>query len=172
MKRKRYKGRAIKAKQKELKKLDEYNARNYYSDIEYIGRLCVNQNTKEWIEMTMYQLRDRANMYEREFAEYLIDKGIRFIHQAPFVFYGKKIYFADFYLPEHRLVVEIDGIYHNGDSQFCYDKERDANFQSIKIETMRISNQETKDSKTIELRLSQYINRYEQNKRKRNQEDS
>ena len=75
-------------------------------------------------------------------------------------FYYFQIYFADFYLPEHRLVIEVDGSYHNGDEQFKYDRERDHQFESMKIRTMRISNSETMNRKTIELRLSQYINRY------------
>lgn len=144
-------------KQEKARLLDEYNAKNYYSDIEYIGKLAIPEYRKDWIEMTMYELRDKANIYERNLGELLVKKGIKFIHQAPFVFYGKKIYFADFYLPEYRMIVEVDGMYHSGDKQFTYDKERDENFRSIKIKTLRLANAETKDETRMALRLSQYI---------------
>ena len=159
MTKKRYKGVALAAIKRRERILDKHNTENYYSDIEYIGRLCVSQSKKEWIETNMYALRGRSNIYENNVGAYLYDKKIKFIHQAPFVFSGK-IYFADFYLPEYRLVIEVDGSYHNGDEQFKYDRERDHQFESMKIRTMRISNSETMNRKTIELRLSQYINRY------------
>lgn len=146
-----------KNEQKKARLLDEYNAKNYFSDIEYIGRLAIPEYRKDWIEMTMYELRDKANIYERNLGELLVKRGIKFIHQAPFVFYGKKIYFADFYLPEYRMIVEVDGMYHSGDKQFTYDKERDENFRSIKIKTLRLANAETKDETRMALRLSQYI---------------
>ena len=160
MRKKRYKGVAVTAIKRRERILDKHNIENYYSDIEYIGRLCVSQSTKEWIETNMYVLRGRSNIYENHVGAYLYDKKIKFIHQPPFVFSGK-IYFADFYLPEHRLVIEVDGSYHNGDEQFKYDRERDYQFKSMRIRTMRISNQETMSRKTIELRLSQYIKCYE-----------
>ena len=160
MRKKRYKGVAVTAIKRREKILDKHNVENYYSDIEYIGRLCVSQSTKEWIETNMYVLRGRSNIYENNVGAYLYDKKIKFIHQAPFVFSGK-IYFADFYLPEHRLVIEVDGSYHYGDEQFKYDRERDYQFKSMRIQTMRMSNQETMSRKTIELRLSQYIKCYE-----------
>lgn len=125
--------------------------------MEYLGRLnFVSPRKKTWIEYKMYELRASANRYEHNIAEYLIKRGVKFIHQAPFVFYGEKIYFADFYLPDKRLIIEVDGEYHRGDNQFEYDKERDANFKSIKIQTIRLANAETIDEKTLKLRLSQF----------------
>lgn len=136
-------------------KLDLYNVKNYYSDIDYINRLLVKQSTKEWIEITMYEHRARANAYEHNFAEFLIDKKVNFIHQAPFVF-GGKIYFADFFIPDKHLVVEIDGDYHNGPSQYHYDKVRTACFDSVKIRTERISNHTTTNKEALALILSKY----------------
>jgi very-short-patch-repair endonuclease len=80
-----------------------------------------------------------------------------FIHQAPFVFRPRTIYFCDFYLPDHKLVIEVDGIYHNGDVQFTKDKERDANLRSIGMRVVRIANEELGDPRLLALRLGEYI---------------
>ena len=83
----------------------------------------------------------------------IMEYGVKFIHQAPFVFDCKKIYFADFYLPEHRMVIEVDGTYHQSDSQFAYDNERNNRFASMKIKTIRIPNEITKDTQKLKMRL-------------------
>ena len=54
MAKKRYKGVALAAIKRRERILDKHNTENYYSDIEYIGRLCVSQSKKEWIETNMY----------------------------------------------------------------------------------------------------------------------
>lgn len=137
------------------RRLDLYNVKNYNTDIDYINRLSVKQSTKEWIELAMYEHRAKANIYELNFAEFLLERKVRFIHQAPFVF-GGKIYFADFYLPDHHLVVEIDGDYHNGEGQYNYDKIRERNFASVKISTERISNHTTTSDSALSLIMSKY----------------
>lgn len=138
------------------KALDLHNAQSYVSDVDYLKRLRISESTRSWIECRMYELRAAANVYEHKFAEYLIKKHVLFIYQAPFVFYGKKIYFADFYLPDHHLVVEIDGDYHNGPTQYSYDKEREANFASVKIRTERIANGTVLEEKSLDCRLCGY----------------
>lgn len=145
-----------KAKTVNTKKLDLYNAHNYHSDIDYINRLRVKESTREWIELTMYEHRAKANIYEVKFAEFLMEKKVNFIHQAPFVFYGKKIYFADFFIPDKHLIVEIDGDYHNGKEQYIYDRERNSCFASVKINTERISNNTTRNKEALALILSKY----------------
>lgn len=145
-------------KKEKLRRLDEYNSKNYFADLEYLGRLnFLSESTRSWIETTMYELRGKANKYEQKLADYLIGKKIKFIHQAPFVFQPKRIYFVDFYLPDARLVVEVDGIYHQGNIQFEKDRERDGNFRSIGIRVMRIHNEEISDNKKLGLRFSEYL---------------
>lgn len=104
----------------------------------------------------MLGLRDKANCYEKAFAKYLMDKKLKFIHQAPFIFSGK-IYFADFYLPYHHLIVEIDGTYHQGESQYKYDRFRDQCFNGHKLSVIRIPNDAVRDAKAIQLLLSPAI---------------
>ena len=141
-----------------MRVLDEYDTKGYCRDLEYLARLSfIPQSTREWIEARMYELRESANQYEQKLGGYLIRKGVEFIHQAPFVFRPRTIYFCDFYLPKHRVVIEVDGIYHNGNMQFAKDTERDANFKSIGIRVIRVANEELGDLKRLAVRLEEQI---------------
>jgi very-short-patch-repair endonuclease len=63
--------------------------------------------------------------------------GLRFRRQAPL---GP--YYADFFCPKARLVVELDGARHTSDSQIAHDEQRDRWFESQGIRVLRISNRE------------------------------
>ena len=63
--------------------------------------------------------------------------GLRFRRQAPL---GP--YYADFFCPKARLVVELDGAGHTSDSQIAHDETRDRWFQSQGFRVLRISNRE------------------------------
>ena len=154
------KAKAIK-KAAKLRALDKHDTEGYFKDLEYLGRLSfVPEGTRSWIEVTMYSLREKANVYEHSLGELLIKKKVNFIHQAPFVFRPKKIYFTDFYLPDYRIVIEVDGVYHNGKDMVSRDAERDYNFKSIGIRVVRVMNEETKDPEHLSLRLAQYIKEF------------
>lgn len=146
-----------KAKKKQDKKLAEHNDLGYLEDLAHLYKLgAISESKRDWIETTMLGLRDKANCYEKAFAKYLLDKKLKFIHQAPFIFSGK-IYFADFYLPDHHLIVEIDGIYHQGISQYKYDRFRDQCFNGHKLSVIRIPNDAVMDAKAVQLLLSPAI---------------
>lgn len=146
-----------KAKKKQDKKLAEHNDLGYLEDLAHLYKLgAISESKRDWIETTMLGLRDKANCYEKAFAKYLMDKKLKFIHQAPFIFSGK-IYFADFYLPDHHLIVEIDGIYHQGISQYKYDRFRDQCFNGHKLSVIRIPNDAVMDAKAVQLLLSPAI---------------
>lgn len=146
-----------KAKKKQDKKLTEHNDLGYLEDLAHLYKLgAISESKRDWIETTMLSLRDKANCYEKAFAKYLMGKKLKFIHQAPFIFSGK-IYFADFYLPDHHLIVEIDGIYHQGVSQYKYDKFRDQCFNGHKLSVIRIPNDAVRDTNAIQLLLSPAI---------------
>jgi len=150
--------RKAKQKAKKMRLLDEYDTKGYFKDLEYLGRISyISESTRDWIEARMYELREKANVYEHKVGELLIQNGIEFIHQAPFVFRPKTIYFADFYLPKQRIVIEVDGNYHDSRTMRHKDNDRDYNFKSIGIRVIRVSNGETGDLKMLALRLSEYI---------------
>lgn len=51
-----------------------------------------------------------------------------------------EFYIADFYCPEKRLIVELDGAVH--DDQADYDEQRDATLAEKGLRVLRISNRE------------------------------
>lgn len=65
-----------------------------------------------------------------------------------------KIYFLDFFIPNKRLAIEVDGYSHNPMFQKEYDQIRDDAFSSIGIKTVRITNDEVKDDKILETSLN------------------
>lgn len=148
-KKKCYSKKAFKKKDK----VTTYNDLGYLDDLAHLCKLgSISESKRDWIETTMMCLRDKANYYERAFAKYLMDKGVKFIHQAPFIFSGK-IYFADFYLPNYHLIVEIDGQYHEGVTQYKYDRFRDECFNGHRLGVVRIPNETVKHEEQLEMLL-------------------
>lgn len=149
----RKKARAKKKLQKRIDLLDKHNLYGVMEDTVHMCKLgCLTESRRDWIETTMQRLRDSANVYERRLASYLLKRKINFIHQAPFIFSGK-IYFADFFLPHKHTIVEVDGIYHEGNTQYQYDRFRDTCFNGHKIKVIRIPNAAINNEKDVELIL-------------------
>jgi very-short-patch-repair endonuclease len=75
-------------------------------------------------EMALWQkLRDKKLM------------GCKFYRQ-----YGIGEYIADFYCPQHKLVIEIDGSQHYSDDGKQYDESREEYMSSLSIKTIRFTN--------------------------------
>lgn len=144
-------------KEKTGNKLQQYNTANYSQDYVLIGQFCnLPKSKKEWIQDTREALKTKANKYEILLGEYLIERKVKFIHQAPFII-DSEMYFLDFYVPSKRLAIEVDGQYHQSITQELYDAERDNSFQSIGIKTIRISNNETMSKQQLDIVLSSLL---------------
>lgn len=118
-------------------------------DYNYLSRLPISEERRDWIEHTMYELRERANKYEKTLYKVLKEKGVEFIHQAPFVLDGK-IFFADFYIPALRTLIEVDGESHENVRAQRKDYLRDDSFASYKMNTVRIQNNVIKNRDKLE----------------------
>lgn len=86
----------------------------------------------------------RANRHSGNLSEALLwnelkqsKMGVRFTKQKPI---GN--YIADFYCPEKKLVIEIDGWSH--DNKYEYDKVRDIYMESLGIHVLRIEDIDVK----------------------------
>jgi very-short-patch-repair endonuclease len=64
-------------------------------------------------------------------------KGFKFRRQHPI-----SNYIADFYCHKAKLIIEIDGEYHNNEEQILIDKERTKYFNEIGLTEIRFSNQQ------------------------------
>ena len=93
---------------------------------------------------------DRANAMRKEMTEAeqtlwsVIRKrqllGFKFRRQHPI-----SQFIADFYCHEKKLVVEVDGGYHNEPTQAEHDQQRTYELEKIGIRVLRFSNEEIKD---------------------------
>src|SRR5437016_13479692 len=72
------------------------------------------------------QRKQKATPAENEFCRYLAALGVSYRYQQGFFTPFYRI--ADFYLPDHNLIVEIDGPYHDADD----DQVKDARFEAAR----------------------------------------
>ena len=63
--------------------------------------------------------------------------GIRFKRQHPVLYF-----IADFYCHKAKLIIEIDGGYHNIPEQYQYDKNRDAELEELGLKVIRFTNEQ------------------------------
>lgn len=84
------------------------------------------------------ELRSRETIPEKLLWKRLSKKqlGVKFRRQHPI-----HCYIADFYCHTHKLIVEIDGVSHDGQEQSANDKVRDKSLSAYGIETLRFSNE-------------------------------
>lgn len=133
--------------------LDLHNISQYIEDYAIISKFShLPFSKREWIETRRYELQFSANKYEHLLGAYLLSHDVKFIHQAPFIINGK-IYFLDFFIPSLRTAIEVDGISHSLYNNSDKDRNRDKDFKTIGIKTIRISNDEVSTNKFLDIRL-------------------
>lgn len=135
--------------QERIDALTHYDLTSYNDDIDVMASIFnIRKSKRDWITTARWELQERANKYEHLFGNFLLKHNVHFIHQAPFVIDGH-IYFADFYLPEKHIVVEIDGIYHSGNYQQVRDRNRTDDLEFAGTKVVRIKNVTTMDENML-----------------------
>ena len=71
--------------------------------------------------------------------------GIKFRRQSAFIL-GKYRYVADFYCHDKKLIIEIDGGYHNEEEMKELDKFREEVFDHYSYKVIRFTNKEIKNN--------------------------
>lgn len=136
---KKNKSKKSSAKNTVNKELELFNIQQYVDDELIYERMHVSDSTKDWIRNRRYELQSEANVYENKLFAFMKENNITCCHQMPFVI-NKNIYFADFYLPKFRCIVEVDGVSHRG--REGHDGDRDEDFKDAGVRTVRIKNSE------------------------------
>ena len=75
--------------------------------------------------------------------------GYKIVQQQPIVT-GRKLYFADIYIPSFKLIIEVNGGYHFTDIQRRKDKNRSQGVRRLGYSLFNITNKDAKDIKKIE----------------------
>ncbi len=64
-------------------------------------------------------------------------KGLRFKRQHPILYF-----IADFYCHKAKLIIEVDGGYHNIPVQYCYDINRENELAELGLKVVRFTNEQ------------------------------
>jgi cyclase len=62
---------------------------------------------------------------------------VRFKRQHPILYF-----IADFYCHRAKLIIEVDGGYHNLQEQYIYDKNRDKELEEFGLKVIRFTNEQ------------------------------
>lgn len=123
----------------------KYNIVKSYTDL--------GEEFVEWINNNTEKLLNNRNsaelIAERELKEYIKD-----VEKQVFFKICNHSYFLDYYIPSHRLAIEIDGGYHK--LRKTDDKLRDSLFREIGIRTIRIKSKDVLKGNFIKM-LKYYL---------------
>lgn len=107
------------------------------------------------------ELRKNATAEEKKLWEQLRGrklKGRKFLRQQPIIYDTipkQQFFVADFYCAEAKLVVEVDGKYH--DFQEDYDRNREEILSQLGLRVLRFRNEELQDVDDVLARIGKFL---------------
>lgn len=101
----------------------------------------------------------KATKWELLFLEKLKTTNFKFIFQYPIVCNYTKLYIIDFYFPDLKLAIELDGSQHYTKKGVKYDKSRTSVIKKEGIKVLRIINKQVDLITNIHIKdlLSSYV---------------
>lgn len=137
----------INVKSQEKRKIESIERRKLKGEI--VSNCGVDKPMLSWIKDRNKNLTSKTTSYEDKVYNRLRKTFKKKVtRQHPFVINGKS-YFADICIKCKKVVVEIDGGYHFTDEQKEKDRQRDEAFNYIGYTTIRMTNEQVKDGKSI-----------------------
>ena len=115
--------------------------------VDVLGIEHLSPNTRQWIAENRRRLLQTATLPEKITARMLSSFEDKPVRQAFFMI-RKRCYFLDFFFPQRMVAIEIDGSVHR--LKKAHDRQRDADFRSIGIRTIRIKNPDVMSGKLYE----------------------
>lgn len=116
-------------------------------NVEVKGLSALPLYRREWVRNNMKKLMQIPTLPEKVSAIMMGNFDEKPIRQAFFMIRGR-CYFLDFFFLSMMVAVEIDGSVHKYKKE--HDRRRDADFRSIGIRTVRISNKDVMSGKLYE----------------------
>lgn len=127
---------------------NNYHNSHQYGDPQKIKRDDFGDEQRR-LSFYKKELNKKSTSAEIEFARKLRALNIKYMFQKGFI---KGLFcIADFYIPSLRLIIEIDGGYHNTSKQQFRDSKKDAFYKSRQFRILRIKNE-----KVFELSLEEF----------------
>ena len=115
--------------------------------ITVLGLQKLTKTKREWVVETQKRLSAHPTLAEKVAARMLSRLMEKPVRQAFFMIRGRS-YFLDFFFPSSMVAVEIDGSSHR--FRKGTDRRRDADFRSVGIRTIRISNKDVLEGRLYE----------------------
>ena len=112
-------------------------------------------DTKEYRRQLRRESTPSERMLWKKLCRRQVD-GYKFRQQ-----HGFGIYIMDFYCPELRLCIEVDGAVHDSPEAMQNDKDRTLFLNQHRIKVIRFRNEEIEsDIESVIQRIKEYINKY------------
>lgn len=108
--------------------------------------------TKEYIRRRRLELMYKMSDAEKAAVNNCKQLGYRVIRQQPIVT-GRRLYFADLYLPALKLAIEIDGGYHSVEAQKRKDRNRSAGMRRLGYHIVRLTNKDARDVEKVKRKI-------------------
>lgn len=70
---------------------------------------------------------------------------------------GRKIYFADLYIPTIKTIIEIDGGYHNTEKQRRCDRNRSNGLWRLGFHVLRLSNKDAQNVSKLKNKIDSCV---------------
>lgn len=105
-----------------------------------------------WIRQRRAELASKVSDAERAAYRNLQKLGLQCIRQYP-IWTGRKMYFADLYLPKINTILEIDGAYHFTRTQKRFDTNRSSGLWRLGFHVVRLNNHDARDITKIKSKI-------------------
>ena len=108
--------------------------------------------SERWIRLRRADLLAHSSDAEKATYRTLLGLGYKVIRQYP-INTGRRIYFADIYLPSLRTIFELDGGYHYTKNQKRLDNNRSSGIWRLGYHVVRLSNHDARDPEKIKAKI-------------------
>ena len=108
--------------------------------------------SERWLRLRRADLLSKASEAERVAYRILCALGYKVIRQYP-INTGRRIYFADLYIPELKTVFELDGGYHYTKNQKRLDSNRSSGIWRLGYHVVRLSNHDARNTEKIKAKI-------------------
>ena len=112
----------------------------------------MNSPSERWMRMRRADLLAKASDAEKYAYQILLAMGYSVVRQYP-IETGRRIYFADLYIPSLNIIVECDAGYHYTRNQKRLDNNRSSGLWRLGYHVVRLSNRDAREPKKIDAKI-------------------
>lgn len=119
---------------------------------------CCKRISEQWLRLRRADLMTKSSEAEKVTFRVINALGYKVIRQYP-INTGRRIYFADLYLPELKTIVELDGAYHFTTKQRRLDNNRSSGIWRLGYHVVRLSNHDARNPEKIKAKIRLILNK-------------